>query len=85
MKNENILHPKLLQLCLTVTLWTVAHQTPLSLGYSRQKYWGGFPCPPTGDLPDLETQLTSPVSPTLASRVLCHYLHLGSLKIYCRH
>ena len=33
------------QLCLTlVTLWTVAHQIPLSMGFSRQEYWGRFPC-----------------------------------------
>ena len=34
------------------TLWTVAHQAPLSLGFSRQEYWGGFPCTPSGNLPD---------------------------------
>ena len=27
-----------------VTLWTVAHQAPLSMGFSRQEYWSGFPC-----------------------------------------
>ena len=40
------------QLCLTLTLWTVAHQAPLSTGFSRQEYWSGLPCPPPGDLPD---------------------------------
>ena len=34
-----------------VTLWTIAHQAPLSMGFSRQEYWSGFPCPPPGDLP----------------------------------
>ena len=33
-------------------LWTVAHQAPLSMGFSRQEYWSRFPCPPPGDLPD---------------------------------
>ena len=33
-------------------LWTVAHQAPVSLGFSRQGYWSGLPCPPPGDLPD---------------------------------
>ena len=33
-------------------LWTVAHQAPLSMGFSRQEYWSGLPCPPPGDLPD---------------------------------
>ena len=33
-------------------LWTVAHQIPLSMGYSRQEYWSGLPCPPPGDIPN---------------------------------
>ena len=33
-------------------LWTVAHQAPLSMGFPRQEYWSGLPCPPPGDLPD---------------------------------
>ena len=37
------------QSCLT--LWTVACQAPLSMGFSRQEYWGGLPCPSPGDLP----------------------------------
>ena len=37
---------KLLQLCPTLTPWTVAHQAPLSMGFSRQEYWSGLPCPP---------------------------------------
>ena len=32
--------------------WTVAHQAPLSMGFSGQEYWSGFPFPPPGDLPD---------------------------------
>ena len=31
---------------------TVAHQAPLSMGLSRQEYWSGMPCPPSGALPD---------------------------------
>ena len=38
---------------LFVTLWTVARQAPLSMGFSRQDYWSGLPCPPPGDLPNL--------------------------------
>ena len=34
------------------TLWTVARQAPLSMGFSRQEYQSGLPCPPVGDLPD---------------------------------
>ena len=38
------------QLC--VTPWTVAHQAPLSPGFSRHEHWSGLPCPPPGDLPN---------------------------------
>ena len=37
---------------LFVTPWTVAHQAPLSMGFSRQENWSGLSCPPPGDLPD---------------------------------
>jgi len=37
---------------LFATPWTIAHQAPLSMGFSRQEYWSGSPCPPPGDLPD---------------------------------
>ena len=37
---------------LFATLWTVAHQAPLSMGFSRQEYWSELPCPPPGDLPN---------------------------------
>ena len=35
----------------SATTWTVAHQPPLSMKFSRQEYWSGLPCPPPGDLP----------------------------------
>ena len=37
---------------LFVTLWTVAHHTPLSMGFSRQEYWSRLSCCLPGDLPD---------------------------------
>ena len=37
---------------LFATPWTVACQAPLPMGFSRQDYWGGWPCPPPGDVPD---------------------------------
>ena len=37
---------------LSVTLWTVARQAPLSMGFLKQEYWRGLPFPPPGDLPD---------------------------------
>ena len=43
-----------------VTLWTVARQAPLSMGFSRQEYWSGLPCPPPGDLPDPGIEPRSP-------------------------
>ena len=42
------------QLCPTLCdPWTVAHQVPPSIGFSRQEYWSGLPFPSLGDLPDL--------------------------------
>ena len=37
---------------LFVTAWTVAHQAPLTMGFSRQECWNRLPCPPPGALPD---------------------------------
>ena len=45
------------------TPWTVARQAPLSMGFSRQEYWSGLPCPPPGDLPHPGIQPASPASP----------------------
>ena len=50
---------------LFATLWTVAHQDPLSMGLSSQEYWSGLPCPPPGDLPDPGIEPVSPTSPAL--------------------
>ena len=44
----------------------VAHQAPLSMGFSRQEYWSGLPCPLAGDLPDTGVEPTSLTSPALA-------------------
>ena len=44
---------------LFATPWTVAHQAPLSMGFSRQEYWGGLPCLPPGDLPNPGIEPTS--------------------------
>ena len=45
---------------LFATLWTVAHQAPLSMGFSRKEYWSELPFPPPGDLPDPGIEPTSP-------------------------
>ena len=49
---------------LVATPWT--RQTPLSVGFFRQEYWGWLPFPPLGDLPDPGIEPTSLVSPALA-------------------
>ena len=48
---------------LFVTLWTIAHQAPPSLGFSRQEYWSGLPFPSPGDLLDLQIQPKTFTSP----------------------
>ena len=50
--------------------WTVAHQAPLSMEFSRQEHWSKLPFPPSGDLPDPRIKPTSPVSSALAGRFL---------------
>ena len=52
---------------LFVTPWTVAHQAPQSMGFSRQEYWSGLPFPSPGDLPDPGIE---PRSPTLRADAL---------------
>ena len=44
----------------SVTPWTVAHQAPLSMGFSRQEYWSGLPFPSPGDLPYPGIEPSSP-------------------------
>ena len=46
--------------------WTVARQAPLSIGFSRQEYWTGLPCPSPGDLSDPGIELASLMSHALA-------------------
>ena len=51
---------------LSATPWTVAHQAPLFMGFSRQEQWSGLPWPPLGDLPDPGIKPTFLMSPALA-------------------
>ena len=55
---------------LFATLWSVAHQPPLSMGFSRQESWSGLPCPPPGDLPNPRIKLPSLISPASAGRFI---------------
>ena len=64
------------QLC--ATLWTVAHQAPLSMAFSRQEYWSGLSCPLPGDLPNPEIK---PVS--LTSRALADWFFTTNATCYC--
>ena len=48
------------------TPWTVVHQAPLSMGFSRQEYWSGLPFSPPGDLPDPGIEPASSAFPALA-------------------
>ena len=71
-----------------VTPQTVARQAPLSMGFSRQKYWSGLPCPPPGHLP--QPRIKS-MFPALAGGFLTTALsgkpYSGMIKqiIYCPH
>ena len=53
---------------LFAALRTVAHQAPLSMGFSRQEYWSGLPFPSSGDLHDPGIKPKSLTSPALAGR-----------------
>ena len=50
---------------LFATLWTVAHQAPLSIGFTRQEYWSELPSPPGEDLPNPGIEPASPLAPAL--------------------
>ena len=52
----------------SATPWTVAHQAPLSMGFSRQEYYSGLTFPSPGDLPDPGIKPEPPASTALAGR-----------------
>ena len=62
------------------TPWTVALQAPLSIGFSRQEYWSGWPFPPPRDLPNsgIETASALQVDPLLQC-------HLGNTSLHTDH
>ena len=59
--------------------WIVAYQAPLSMGFSRQEYWSGLPCPSQGDLPDPGIEPASSAAPALQADCLSPS-HQGSPK-----
>ena len=86
---RSLLYPLLLLLLsrfshvwLFAILWTEARQAPLSMGFFRQEYQSGLPCPPPGNLPNPGIEPTSLTSPALASRFFTTRAHLGSPLLY---
>ena len=70
--------------CVFVTPWTISHQGPLSMGFSRQDYRSRLPCPTPGDLSNSGIEPASLASPALAGRFftagppgkpLCIHIH----------
>ena len=55
---------------LFATLWTVAYQTPRSMGFPRQEYWSGLPYSPPGDLLHPRIEPESSATPALAGGLL---------------
>ena len=80
---------------LFVTPWTAAYQAPLSIEFSRHKYWSGFPCLPPGDLTNPGIKPVSLMSPTLAGRFfttsafweahvyVCVYMYVYTHSLFC--
>ena len=75
----------------SATPWTVAHQAPLSMGFSRQEYWRGLPCPPPWDLPNPGIEPRSLMSPALAGQFFTTsatgealYMHISSVQSLSR-
>ena len=76
-KKKSLSHVRLF-----TTLWTVVCQAPLSMGFSRQEYWSGLPCPLPGDLPDWGTETLTHVSPVLAGGSFTTSATWGAHNIY---
>ena len=57
---------------LFVTLWTVAHQAPLPMGFLRQEYWSGLPFPSSGNIPHPGIEPMSLYDSCIGRRVLYH-------------
>ena len=72
---------------LLANLWTVAHQAPLSMEFSRQESWTGLPFPAPGDLPPPGIKPTNPMPPALLADSLllsyreAQYVHYTSIKM----
>ena len=58
---------------LLAAAWTVAHQAPLSMGFSRQECWSRLPFPPSGAYSRPRIKPLSPVSPTIINRQILYH------------
>ena len=69
----------------SMALWTVAHQAPLSMGFSRQEYCSGLLCLSPGDLPNPGIEPKSLISPALADGFFTTSVTWGAhITFYCR-
>ena len=66
------------------TLWSIAHQTPLSVGFSRQEYWSGLPFPSLGDLPNPGIEPKPLISPAVAGRFFTTSATWEALQLFAR-
>ena len=73
-------HFSRVQFC--VTLWTVVRQAPLSMGFSRQEYWSGLPCPLPGDLPKSGIKIASLASLALAGKLILFVANCIPFKLH---
>ena len=64
----------------SVTPWTVAHQGPLSMGFTREEHWSGLPCPTPGDLPDSGIEPTSALAGDSGKPHVCTTMNLKKLR-----
>ena len=68
---DNVLLISFSHVWLFANLWTIAHQSPWSMGFSRQEYWSGLLCPHPGDLPNTGIEITS-LKSCIVRQVLYH-------------
>ena len=62
--------------------WTIVHQAPLSMEFSRQEYWSRLPFPVSGDLPDPEIEPSISCISCIGRQIFYHSHHVGSPSLY---
>ena len=68
-----------------MTPWTVAHQAPLSMGYTRLEYWNGLPFPSPGCLPNPEIKTGSPAlqANSIPTEPVIQYIYMVAQMVKC--